>query len=64
MKALKLIFGLLTILVTLPISLYLQYKILGLVHATDVMWLLFWANVPLIVLFSVISKIAESSDRD
>lgn len=60
MKAIKLIVGLLTTFVTLPVSLYLQYKILERVQASDVMWLLFWVNLPLIILMSVVSKIADS----
>lgn len=60
MKALKVIVGLLAIFVSMPIGLYLQYKILTLVQATDVMWLLFWINIPVLILFQIISKVAES----
>lgn len=60
MKAAKVIVGLLGIFVSVPIGLYLQYKILTLVHATDVMWLLFWVNLPVLILFQIISKVAES----
>lgn len=52
--------GLVGIFVSVPIGLYLQYKILSMVHATDVMWLLFWVNVPVLILFQIISKVAES----
>jgi hypothetical protein len=46
--------------IIVPIGIYLQYKILDMVHATDVMWLLFWINVPVMILFQIISKVAES----
>lgn len=60
MKAAKVIVGLLAVFVSMPIGLYLQYKILTLVQATDVMWLLFWINIPVLILFQIISKVAES----
>jgi hypothetical protein len=60
LKAAKVIVGLLAVFVSMPIGLYLQYKILSLVQATDVMWLLFWINIPVLVLFQIISKVAES----
>jgi hypothetical protein len=60
LKALKVIMGLLGIFVTMPITLYLQYKILTLVYATDVMWFLFWVNIPVLILLQIISKVAEN----
>ena len=60
MKAAKIITGLLALVVSLPITFYLQYKILSMIQATDVMWLLFWVNVPMFILIQVVSKIAES----
>jgi hypothetical protein len=60
LKAAKIIVALLGIFVSVPIGIYLQYKILDMVHATDVMWLLFWINVPVMILFQIISKVAES----
>lgn len=60
MKPLKVIIGLLGIFVCMPIGFYLQYKLLVMVHATDVMWLLFWINLPTLILFQIISKVAES----
>lgn len=60
MKALKIIMGLLAVLVSLPISFYLNYKIMTLVNATELMWFLFWVNLPLVFLMHAINKIAES----
>ncbi len=60
MKALKIITGLLAVLLSLPISFCLQYMILTRVQATDVMWLLYWVNVPILILIQVVAKIAES----
>lgn len=59
MKALVVIIGLLAIFAILPIQFYLQYQLLARVHATELMWFLFWVHVPLVLLMHVISKIAE-----
>lgn len=62
MKTLKLILALLPIalgLVSLPISLWLQYQVLARVQATELMMLLFWLNVPIIIAIQVLSKIID-----
>lgn len=59
MKALKLILGVITVFVTLPISLYLQYQILQRVQASELMWFLFWIYVPLLFLLSLVAKLAD-----
>jgi hypothetical protein len=64
MKATKVVLALLAVFVSLPIGFYLQFRILGLVNATNVMWLLFWANVPSVVLFQIVTKLAEISGED
>lgn len=61
MKALVIIIGLLSIFVILPIQFYLQYQVLERVHATELMWFLFWVNLPVIVLMQIVSKLAEKS---
>lgn len=64
MKVLKIISSLLAIFLSLPIGLYLQYRILQGVNATNVMWLLFWVNIPLLVLIQSVAKIAEVAAND
>ena len=59
MKALQIIAGLLAVLVMLPIGLYLQFQILKRVDATELMWFLFWVNVPFLVFAQLVYRIAE-----
>jgi hypothetical protein len=62
MRAARIIIAILGLFVTIPITLYLQYKIMSLVNATDLMWFLFWVNVPVFILIQVIGKIVEKVD--
>lgn len=55
----KIVAGLLGIFLTLPINIYLWYKVLSMIGATELMWFLFWVYVPVILLVSVIAKFAE-----
>ena len=59
MKAIKLLTGLLTISIALPINLYLQYKVLRAINATELMMFLYWINFPIIILFSFIEKVID-----
>ena len=47
--------GLLVSLMSLGLSLYLTYRILEYIKATEGMWVIFWVNIPLLVLSLVIS---------
>jgi hypothetical protein len=51
--------GLLTLFFSLPIWFYLLYKILVAVNATEVMWFLFWAYIPVATVANVIGRITE-----
>lgn len=53
--------GILLVFVTLPISFYLQYQILKRVEATELMWFLFWINVPVHLLIASLTRLLESS---
>ena len=46
MNILRGIAGLTLALITLPIWLYLVYKILQMVGATELMWFLYWIYIP------------------
>ena len=61
MKALRIITGLLAVLLTLPITIWLQYQILKRVDASELMWFLFWVNVPVMILIQSVAKIAEKA---
>lgn len=49
--------------VQLPISLWLQYQVLKRVEATELMMFLFWANVPIIIVTSLIAKLIEDKSK-
>ena len=59
MKGVKAICIALALMVRLPIYFYLMYKVLVLVHATDVMWLLFYVYLPLSTFIIVVGVVAE-----
>ncbi len=46
-------------LIMLPIGFYLQYKVFTIIGATELMWFLFWANMPIIIIIQIISKSLE-----
>ena len=56
----KKIAGVIAILITLPIWLYLLYQILVRVDASELMFFLYWIYVPASIIVSIIAKLAES----
>ena len=48
---------------SLGLSLYLTYRILGHIKATEGMWIIYWINIPLLILAIVINAIAEMSEE-
>jgi hypothetical protein len=59
MKAAKVIFMLVGSFIVMPIWFYLFYQVLVRVHATELMFFLFWVYVPLTIFVSILSKIIE-----
>jgi hypothetical protein len=57
MNASKVIAGLIALFVTLPIWFYLLYKILDMVHATELMWFLYWIYVPATIFATSIARL-------
>lgn len=51
--------SLLIYLVTLPFPLLLTYKILETIHATELMWFLYWLLIPLGIVAAILTKLAE-----
>ena len=49
----------LNILLILPIFYYLMYKIFEYIKASELMWFLFWAYVPLSIISNILIKIAD-----
>lgn len=52
--------GLFALFLGLPMWFYLLYKILESVNASDLMWFIYWAYIPVTMFVSVSTKIAES----
>jgi hypothetical protein len=61
MNKAKIINGILSISVVMPIWIYLWYKVLNMVGATDIMWFLFWVYVPVSFIVATIKIIADES---
>ena len=51
----SIIFG----LVAISFSLYLEFLVLTHIHATDLMWFVFWINIPMLLIFQLVSKLVE-----
>jgi hypothetical protein len=60
-KALKIISGLLAVFLSLPITFYLWYSVLKRVDASELMWFLFWVNLPVMIVVQIISKLTEKA---
>jgi hypothetical protein len=51
-------------LLYLPLSFYSSWLLYQHVQATDVMWLLFWINVPITTILAFIGKIIEQLGKN
>jgi hypothetical protein len=59
MKTTTAIAVLLAIFITMPISFYLQYKILTTIQASELMMFLYWVNLPLLIFIQIILKVGS-----
>lgn len=55
--------GIVSVVVTLPIRGYLWYKILEYVHASELMWFLFWVYFPLGLLVTMLSLVGKEQSQ-
>ena len=62
MKALKVFASLVGLGISMPVNLYLFYRVLLAIDATNVMWLLWIAVIPVNLFVVVATKIAELSE--
>jgi hypothetical protein len=62
MKALRIVAVIIGTFVTLPITLWLQYQILARVQASELMWFLYWVNLPVVFLASLLLKLVEKAE--
>jgi hypothetical protein len=51
--------GLLLGLIYIPFSFYGSYLLLKHVQATELMWFIYWMNLPVIVVSTLLEKLAE-----
>ena len=56
----KIVVAVLSVFILWPVSFALTFSILRMVHATDLMWLLFWGYVPLALIVGILGAIASS----
>jgi hypothetical protein len=59
MSGLKKVGIVLAVFVTTPIWYFLLYRILTAINATELMWFLYWAYLPVGIIVQLISKIVE-----
>jgi len=62
MKTYEIITLMLSIFILFPIQIFLYYKVLLAVKATELMWFLFWVYIPLAIIMSIIIKVIEKND--
>lgn len=53
----KLLHTVLLLLVYMPMSLTLTYKLLSSVPATELMWFLYWANIPVLFVVTILAPL-------
>lgn len=56
----KLISAIVYTLIALPLALFLQYKILVTINASELMWFVFWIYAPIAVVVTVVFKLLEN----
>lgn len=57
MNKVKIVAGVLSLFVTLPIWFYLLHEVLEAVQATELMWFLYWVYLPVNLLTMLIAKL-------
>ena len=63
-KKIVLIYGFISILILLPIWLYLMYFLLKNSPADRLVWFLFWLYVPLSIITGVLAAIMKGADSE
>lgn len=57
MKAIKVVTGLMTVLVSMPIWFFLLYRVLESVNASELMWFLYWVYLPVTLLANIFASV-------
>ena len=53
----------LTIFTVWPMSFFLTFSMLKTMHASDLMWLVFWAYIPVTLICALLVVLAEAVDN-
>ena len=48
----------------LPMAWFMQYLVYSLINATELMWFLFWVNVPFMIISQIISIMVRKVNKD
>ena len=59
MKAISIFLSLISVLITVPMTIYMSFLVYQHIQATELMWILFWINWPLIFTVTLFSTIAQ-----
>ncbi len=60
LQGLTIAIGLVTVLFILPLSVYQSWLLYNHVHATELMWFIWWIIMPLSTLLSIVLQVAKS----
>lgn len=64
MNKAKVASGILSVCVTIPIWIYLWYRIMSMVQATELMWFLFWVYVPVAIVVASLKMVADEEKKN
>jgi hypothetical protein len=64
MKAVRVISILLSVFIVMPIWYWLLYQLLVRVHASELMWFLYWVYAPAGLFTNMLSRLIESASKD
>ena len=56
---LKIVNGMLSLFVGLPIWFYILYQVLSAIEASELTWFLFWAYIPVTIFILIVGKVLE-----
>lgn len=54
------ILGLLTVFVTIPVSMFIQYSVMKQVNLSDFVWFAFWFYWPLVFIIAMLAEIVKA----
>ena len=64
MDSLKVASVIITLFIILPISTYASWLLYNHIHATELMWFLWWTLTPISILITVLLKVFEGEGKE